>query len=115
MSIPPLIYVALGGAAGASLRYFFMLYIPFPILLVNVIGSFIIGITFAKLSPDHPTYIPFINIGLLGGFTTFSTFSLELFDLMNSGLILRVFIYAIFTVSACLLACFIGTKVGSSI
>ncbi len=84
--------VAGGGALGASLRYgvmvlsgrLFGVFLPWGTLLVNVIGSFalgvIIGIFALKFTP--PDWLKlFLVVGLAGGFTTFSTFSLDAFTL----------------------------------
>ena len=81
------IYVAGGGAFGASLRFFVQsiskLYFPnFPVgtLIVNIIGSFLIGLLANYLNSKEISelfYKYFIIIGLLGSFTTFSAFSIE--------------------------------------
>lgn len=87
--------VALGGAIGAALRYLtgigvFRLFghqeFPIAIITVNVIGSFLMGafvVTAAHRGLTH--FSPFVMIGLLGGFTTFSAFSLETVNLFERG------------------------------
>lgn len=92
--IGSLISVAFGGAIGASLRFAIGLTIvrattgafPVAILSINVIGSFLMGL-FVVLSYqrgwDHLNL--FVMTGILGGFTTFSAFSLEAFTLFEKG------------------------------
>ncbi|MFD0859749.1 fluoride efflux transporter FluC [Roseovarius aquimarinus] len=86
--------VALGGAIGASLRYGVGLWVlrmgapnlPVAVLGVNVIGSFLMG-AFAiwSLERGHAGLNPFVMTGVLGGFTTFSAFSLDAWTLMERG------------------------------
>ena len=97
-----LLQVAIGGAIGACLRYSAGLGIirltghwgfPVAILAVNVLGSFLIGVFVVAAAQRGLTYLsPFVMTGLLGGFTTFSAFSLEamtlyvVFSIMGLGL-----------------------------
>lgn len=82
--IPDLLAVALGGALGASARWGVSLLVPFPLatLAVNVLGSFLIGAVWVLLGPR---WLPFLMVGVLGGFTTFSAFSLDMFRLVEDG------------------------------
>ena len=90
-----LILVALGGAVGASLRYLTGIGIvrllghsPFPvaIILVNVLGSFLMGVFVVAAAHRGLTHLsPLVMTGLLGGFTTFSAFSLEAVTLYERG------------------------------
>ncbi|MBV1897217.1 MAG: fluoride efflux transporter CrcB [Rhodobacteraceae bacterium] len=87
--------VALGGAIGASLRYLtgvgvFRLFghqeFPLAIIAVNVIGSFLMGVFVVLAAQRGLThYSPFVMTGVLGGFTTFSAFSLETVTLFERG------------------------------
>ncbi|MBL4766954.1 MAG: fluoride efflux transporter CrcB [Rhodobacteraceae bacterium] len=95
--------VALGGAIGSSLRYLtgvgvFRLFghqeFPLAIITVNVIGSFLMGafvILAAQRGLTH--YAPFVMTGILGGFTTFSAFSLETVTLIERGAIGQAALY----------------------
>ena len=93
--ISTLSLVALGGAIGASLRFIFGAValrlagpteFPFAILTVNVIGSFLMGVFVVAAAHRGLTHLsPFVMTGLLGGFTTFSAFSLETVTLMERG------------------------------
>jgi CrcB protein len=88
--------VLLGGAAGSGLRYGMALAIPpqatngLPIatLMVNLLGCFFIGLLASVLGPEssYPSHIRLgVLVGLLGGFTTFSSFGLETLRLISSG------------------------------
>jgi len=93
--MPTLIYIAIGGAAGALLRYTISGYtyryldgfLPWGTLVVNLLGCFAIGFLWNVFenfaySPNTRTLI---FIGILGAFTTFSTFGLESFNLFKEG------------------------------
>lgn len=106
--------VGIGGFIGAVCRYLIGL-IPinercdFPIktLIVNIIGSFIIGIIVALAvhkNSLNPKIILFIKVGICGGFTTFSTFSLETAELIKGGSVLTAVIYVIFSIVVGVLA-----------
>jgi fluoride exporter len=92
---PALLQVALGGALGASARYLVGIWMirmlghtPFPvtILTINVVGSFLMGVFIGAAAHRGLTYLsPFVATGLLGGFTTFSAFSLEVMVLWERG------------------------------
>lgn len=100
--------VALGGAIGASLRYLtgvglLRLFGPqeFPtgILTVNVIGSFLMGVFVVAAAHRGLTHLsPFLMTGLLGGFTTFSAFSLETMTLVERGDAAQAALYVILSV-----------------
>ena len=112
------IYVAGGGALGASLRFFVQsiskLYFPnFPVgtLIVNIIGSFLIGLLanyFNSKEISELFYKYFIIIGLLGSFTTFSAFSIETIELFKEGRILLSLIYIFLSFILTISAAFLG-------
>lgn len=87
--------VALGGAIGAALRFLSgvaMLRLtgpqdfPLAIITVNVLGSFLMGVFVVAAAHKGLTHLsPFVMTGILGGFTTFSAFSLEAITLMERG------------------------------
>ena len=79
--------IVLGGGIGAGARYLVGLAVPFPFgtLAVNVIGSALIGWLWATLAPKDHALLPFLTTGILGGFTTFSAFSLDTFKLVEKG------------------------------
>jgi len=94
--IKTVFFVAMGGALGASLRYLLGVGVyrftggptafPIAIILANVLGSLAMG-AFVVLAAQRGLahYAPFVLIGLLGGFTTFSSFSLESMRLIETG------------------------------
>ena len=96
-----LLYVALGGAIGASARYlvtgwmtaWFGPDFPWGTFFANVSGSFLIGIVLVLVDGGSlPAGArPFLAVGILGGYTTFSSFSYESLDLLtDSGLLLTL-------------------------
>ena len=116
-----LIYVASGGAVGAVLRYvtsnFYRFYFPnFPIgtLFINFIGSFLIGILASNLESRGTSYIfikYFLIIGILGSFTTFSTFSLETIQLVNDKKLFLSLVYIFLSISLCIFGAFFGFNI----
>lgn len=104
-----LLYVALGGAIGASARYLVGLAVAFPLgtLTVNVIGSFLIGLVWVWLA-GREALLPFIMMGMLGGFTTFSSFSLDTMRLIEMGRIGSAALYVSASVVLSLGACFLA-------
>jgi CrcB protein len=96
-SIYPVIYVAIGGALGSISRYLLGTWIqnvsrsidfPYGTLAVNLIGCFVIGFL-SQLAETRGAFTPetraLVFIGVLGGFTTFSSFANETFNLMRDG------------------------------
>ena len=116
-----LIYVASGGAVGAVLRYltsnFYKFYFPnFPIgtLFINFIGSFLVGILASNLESRGTSDIfikYFLIIGILGSFTTFSTFSLETIQLANDKKLFLSLVYIFLSISLCIFGAFFGFNI----
>jgi CrcB protein len=100
--------VALGGAIGAALRYLTGLGVvhlaghgvfPVAILIVNVLGSFFMGVFVVLAAQRGLTHLsPFVMTGLLGGFTTFSAFSLETMTLIERDQIGLASLYVVLSV-----------------
>lgn len=116
--------VGLGGFLGAVGRYLLSL-LPFPsafplaTLLTNLIGSILIGAVTELFSPAGPCpsshWLLFLRTGLCGGFTTFSTFSLETFTLLEDGRTAAGAAYAFSSLAVCLAGVWLGrllVKVG---
>lgn len=110
--------VAAGGGIGAALRYLVALAFkdsnfPWSTLLVNITGSFVLGIIIAfSFKPDSlsPGTRLFLATGICGGFTTFSTFSVENFSLMQEGKYGIALLYIFVSLVAGILAAFLGFK-----
>ena len=100
--------VAIGGALGAVLRYVVGMSVAFPMgtITVNVVGSFLMGMAFVYLSDR--SYAPFVMIGALGGFTTFSAFSLDFVLLWRESTPAIAIGYALASVLISLLAIMTG-------
>lgn len=107
------LWVAMGGAIGASARYGVSLMLessvgrfPFATLTVNILGSFLLGLLFA-INQHHSVadhWRLFIGVGVLGAFTTFSTFSVEVVSLMHQGETLKAAAHAGLNIILCLVA-----------
>lgn len=88
---------------------------PINTLIVNVVGAVLIGIiiVYAKESGMSEEKLLFLKMGLCGGLTTFSTFSVETFGFIESGNIMMGIAYIILTVALCVFGVYIGMKLGS--
>lgn len=115
--------IAAGGAAGALLRYWMAAGInratghgfPFGTLAVNMLGSLAMGMLFVVLverSALSQEYRALLLIGLLGGFTTFSSFSLETLQLVEGGQWLQALANVVASVVLCLALCWCGVVLG---
>lgn len=110
-------YVALGGAIGAVSRYAVSLLplkseFPFLTFMTNILGAFLIGLIagFAEKQSLPENFILFVKTGICGGFTTFSTFSLETYQLLENKSFLTGSCYMLFSVFCCLLGVWLGRK-----
>ena len=84
---------------------------PVNTLLINLIGAFAIGLVAAagsRYGAENSNLVLFLKVGLCGGFTTFSTFSLESLALIQEGRFLVFMAYAVSSVALCLLAVWRG-------
>jgi len=113
--------IALGGALGSVARFWlsglvahhFGETFPWGTLIVNVTGSFIIGFFFTLTGPDGRMYVgsnsrQFFMTGVCGGYTTFSSFSLQTLNLVQEGEWLRAGGYVAGSMICCLVAVWIG-------
>lgn len=106
--------VAIGGAIGASLRFVIASVVAFPLgtLAVNVIGSFLMGVVFVALAEKGLVrWMPFLMAGVLGGFTTFSAFSLDTFKLYEAGRLGAAGGYVMATVILSVLSLFLAVAI----
>lgn len=110
MFFPPvlgkLLLVGTGGFIGASLRYAVssrvpkIRSIPAGTLTVNILGSIVLALLTLSSEPESMVYL--VNIGMLGSFTTFSTFAYETFRLLEEGENLSFFLNIFLNVTLCL-------------
>lgn len=115
-----LLLVALGGSIGAVFRYLISIFMiqvfgssfPFGTLLVNVLGSFLMGVIYALGQMSHlsPELKALIGIGLLGALTTFSTFSNETLLLLQEGDWLKATLNVVLNLSLCLFMVYLGQQ-----
>jgi CrcB protein len=114
-------WIAVGSALGGVARYWCSGIaarligetFPWGTLIVNVVGSFIIGFFATITGPDGRLFVgttarQFVMVGLCGGYTTFSSFSLQTLNLMHDGQWLLVGLNIAASVVLCLLAVWIG-------
>lgn len=115
----PVLLVALGGAVGSVARYgvgvaaarWLGLAFPWGTLAVNVVGGLAMGLLAARTAPDNESARLLIGTGLLGGFTTFSAFSLETVRLMEHQPGLAA-LYALASLVLSVGACWMGLELG---
>ncbi|MEZ5003998.1 MAG: fluoride efflux transporter CrcB [Chitinophagales bacterium] len=113
--------VALGGAVGASLRYIVAVFINRTFasavlsgtLTVNLLGSLVIGVLMGLLSTQanfsEKTYLLLV-VGILGGFTTFSSYSFENLELLQQGMYRNFVLYLLISNIGGILLAFLGYK-----
>ncbi len=111
--------IALGGACGASFRFYISQLIlnslgkgfPFATLAVNISGSLIMGTLYGLIEQgiiEVSVYRTLLGIGFLGAFTTFSTFSLDTLLLMQQGELFKAMLNVLLNVSLCIFAAGLG-------
>lgn len=115
--------IAAGGALGSVLRYLMSTAthtllgrgFPWGTLMVNVLGSLVMGMLFVLFTErlsDSPVWRAALLIGLLGGFTTFSSFSIETFNLIDQGAWLKAISNMLASLLLCLGATWVGVIIG---
>lgn len=122
------IWVALGGAIGTTGRYWlsgvaarsFGETFPWGTLIINVTGSFVIGFFFTLTGPDGRLYVgsnirQFVLVGICGGYTTFSSFSLQTLNLMNDGEWFRAGANIGLSLVLCLIAVWAGALLAGTV
>ncbi|MGR3465941.1 fluoride efflux transporter FluC [Limimaricola sp.] len=109
--------VAMGGATGASLRFLVGQAVAFPLgtLAVNVAGSLAIGALWVLLEGRATQLAPLLVTGLLGGFTTFSAFSLDALRLVETGRGAAALAYVSGSVILSIVACALGLWIARSL
>ena len=119
----PFLLVGAGGAIGAMARYGFASFVgrlwpmsfPLATLLINIIGSVAMGLLVGLMARFLPPWQEdarlFIAVGILGGFTTFSAFSLDTIVLIERGEWLSAGAYVLLSVVLCLIGLYLGLLV----
>ena len=121
-----IVFVFVGGGLGSVARYMLSGAVykwldsmfPYGTLVVNTIGCFMIGFVMAGFGDRFmlsPSARIFLTIGLLGGFTTFSSFSFETIALLRDGELWPAALNIAGTLLSCLAATYAGTLIGKSI
>ena len=116
------LFVGLGGVVGAMLRYAISL-IPykggFPLLtfVTNILGALLIGfiVGYASKRNVSDSLMLFLKTGLCGGFTTFSTFSLEAYNLFVSGSKILAVCYAVLSAVCCIIGVWLGITLSTAV
>jgi CrcB protein len=121
-------WIAVGSALGGVARYWFSGVVarligetfPWGTLVVNVTGSFIIGFFATLTGPDGRLLVPgvarqFVMIGICGGYTTFSSFSLQTLNLATEGEYLYAALNIVLSVVLCLIAVWLGSILAASL
>jgi CrcB protein len=121
-------WVAFGGALGTVGRYWLSGVVarlvgetfPWGTLVINVTGSFVIGFFAALTGPDGRVFVgsttrQFVMVGICGGYTTFSSFSLQTLNLMNDGEWANAGAYIVLSVLLCLLAVWAGAVLANAL
>ena len=118
-----LLYIAGGGAIGALLRYGMSNGVhailgrgfPYGTLTVNIIGSILMGLFYILLIERMDINVQWraaLMIGLLGAFTTFSTFSLETLNLLETGEQFKAGLNILLNITLCVIGCWLGMLAG---
>jgi len=124
--VSQLVYIAAGGATGALMRYWMSSGIyavlgrgfPYGTLTVNVVGSLLMGFCYVFMIERMDVSVEWragLMIGLLGAFTTFSTFSIETLNLLESGEQLKAALNVLLSVTLCIIGCWLGMIVGRNV
>jgi len=121
-------WIAFGGALGTVGRYWLSGVVarlvgetfPWGTLVINVTGSFVIGFFAALTGPDGRVFVgstarQFVMVGICGGYTTFSSFSLQTLNLMNDGEWANAGVYIVLSVLLCLLAVWAGAVLANTL
>jgi len=117
-----IVTVGIGGAIGSALRYFVVQVLPnnnafpFNILVINLIGSFLIGLLYSVLKSANNEHLQlFLLTGLLGGFTTFSAFSLDNLKLFQEKEFILLFVNIVASTLGGFILAFVGIILGEKL
>ena len=121
-----LLAIAAGGAVGSMLRFLMSTWVhsfasrgfPYGTMTVNVLGSLAMGflfVVFLDRLADNAVLRAGILIGALGGFTTFSSFSIETFNLIEQGDLVRAMLNIVGSLILCVSATWLGVMIGRQV
>ncbi|MGH8338314.1 MAG: fluoride efflux transporter CrcB [Gammaproteobacteria bacterium] len=115
------LWVAIGGAVGSMMRYGLSGVVmqmtggsfPYGTMFANVTGALLIGVFASLAAPESPYFLPasarlLLMTGVCGGYTTFSTFSLETFNLLRDGEFIPALANMLLSVVLCVISVWIG-------
>ena len=122
------LWIALGGALGSMARFWLAAFVaaimgpqfPWGTILINILGSFVIGFFATFTGPEGQIVASFnarafVMVGICGGFTTFSAFSLQTLDLVRESRWLQAGGNVVLSVVACLIAVWAGHALASAL
>ncbi|MGB5854065.1 MAG: fluoride efflux transporter CrcB [Oceanisphaera sp.] len=121
-----LLFIALGGALGATLRFgitdlmarLLGRSFPYGTLTVNLLGSLVMGCVFILVQQqivNAHSWRPFVMVGMLGALTTFSSFSLDSLLLLEQGQWLKAMLNVCLNVVCCIMVTYLGMQITTSV
>ncbi|MFD1009346.1 fluoride efflux transporter CrcB [Oceanisphaera ostreae] len=121
-----LLFIALGGALGATLRFgitdlmarLLGRSFPYGTLTVNLLGSLVMGCVFILVQQqivNAHSWRPFVMVGMLGALTTFSSFSLDSLLLLEQGQWLKAMLNVCLNVVCCIIVTYLGMQITTSV
>jgi CrcB protein len=121
--VSPSLLIFAGSGLGGLARFWLGVWVvawtgpdfPWGTLLINVVGSLVIGLAATALPISEPGARAFVMVGLCGGFTTFSSFSLQTLELLQTDRYAAAFAYAAGSVLMCVAASLAGWALGRSV
>lgn len=120
-----IVLIVIGAAFGATARYLLAQWVaarwgtsfPYGTLLINLTGSFLLGLVYTVIAQSNPAIAPFarafFGVGLLGGYTTFSSFSYETSQLFLEGNVVGAIVNPLVSVLGGISLCFLGIITGN--
>lgn len=126
LTLSQLLAIAAGGAMGAVLRFLMSNGVyrltgndfPYGTMAINVLGSFVLGVVFVVLLEKLMLSVEWrlgLTVGLIGAFTTFSTFSIETLLLIEEGYLIKAALNIVLSVALCLCAAWLGMGLGRQV
>ena len=113
--MPNLLFVMAGGAIGAGVRHLVgqIASAPAATLIVNLVGGLLMGLLVGTLGRDGGALWLFLGVGVLGGFTTFSAFSLDAVTMIERGVAVQAMLYVLASVVGAMALFAVGLALGA--